>query len=433
MSKKKQIWNQILRCIKSDLKETEFKTWFSNTSLIEMNGERAVIGVHHKFIRNWLEEKYLPEIKKAFRSVLRHSPEICFMEMSGRPNRPGSKSEEPLPYPSSNLDPSMTFHSFITGTSNQFAYTSALEVAKRAADSYNPLYIYSEPGLGKTHLLNAVGNFILGNNPSLRVIFLSSDAFTSDFTFSVRNGKLHEFREKYCTTDILLFDDIHLLSNRFQTQEEFLYIFNTLHEEKRQIVVSGNTPPTKLKKMKPQLVSRLGWGLLTEILPPDHSTKIEIINAKARGDKLHIPDDVLFFLANSTDNIKTLVNNVVRFGAFASLNGGKINLSMAKSLVNDGDEPEVNIENIKSTVAGYFNISPDDLNSGKKKRVYSFPRQVAMYLLKKYTSLTYQQIGDVFGRKNHSTVIYAVKRISRYRKEDRDVRDQLDQLEKLLS
>jgi len=437
MLNKIDIWNRICEGLQSTLPDDEFKTWFSKVSLKEFDFDVALILTPNKFVADWLEDRYLPEIKKAFKSHLNQSPHIRFIydtqgNVTRLPRTRPAQKKLPASY-SHNLNPSMTFKRFITGECNRFAYSSALEVAGQPADIYNPLYIFSESGLGKTHLLHAIGNFIINKNPSCRIRYQSVDSFTSDFTYSIRNEKPQEFRAKYSELEVFLFDDINLLANRKRTQEEFLFIFNTLHDKNKQLIISGNKPPHKLRNINSQLASRLGWGLLTEIQPPDTETKVNIIKSRAEEDHISIPDDVLFFFANSVMDIKGLVNNMVRFETYASLNGGLINISAAKSLIRDAHNVKIGIEDIKTTVAGFFNLSIRDLISNKKKRAYSYPRQLAMYLSRKYTHLSYQHIGDAFGHKNHSTVLYAIRRVTENKVKIKKIRDHLTQIENLLS
>lgn len=414
--------------------KSEFDTWFSHTSLQKFDLDLAVIEVPNKFVANWLHENYLKDIQKAFQSVLNQSPDIHFSYDQPGKIQPGLASypASKIPHGPLNLNPSLTFDRFVQGKCNRFAFTSALEAAKGSENRYNPLYIYSAVGLGKTHLLHAIGNHRITQEPFCRVAYLSSDSFTSDFTFSIKNEKLQEFREKYCSLDLLLFDDVHLLMNRKKTQEELLFLFNTLLTEKKQMVITGIRPPKKLKNINPQLASRLGSGLLADIQFPDKNTRIEIIRRRAREDNIDIPEDVLFFFANADRDIKGLVNNLVRLETYASLNRGDVNISLVKALLKDQNKIDIGIDDIKSVTAGYFNITVTDLVSNKKKRAYSYPRQLGMYLSRKYTHLSFQEIGDAFGNKNHSTVIHAIRRIEKHRVKEKRIQDDLNGIENLL-
>ena len=434
MSKKKDIWNQITRNLESKLPKPDFKTWFSRTTLQKLEPGQAVIGVPNKYVSNWLQEKYLPEITKSFKKILKQEPDIYFSHQKP-PEKKSSPSATPIekrdPTFKHFLDPSMTFHRFIMGKGNRFARSSSIEVAKGSNNDYNPLYIYCHMGLGKTHLLHAIGNYIISNDPSPRIRYLTSDTFTADFSYSSKNKKLHEFRERYCGLDVLLFDDVHLLDNRKRTQEEFLSIFNALHGRRKRVVVAGQRPPTHLKNLNSQLKSRLGSGLITEIQVPDQMTKIDIIKNTTKEQGIHIPEDVVFFLANTNNDIKTLMKNIIKIGTYASLNQRTINISTVKSFMKGKNKIEIDNEDIKLIIAEYFNISVMDLVSDKKRRSYSYPRQLAMYLARKYTRLSFKEIGTSFGNKDHSTVIYAVQRIEKC-KEQKNVSDDLMKIENLL-
>jgi len=307
-----------------------------------------------------------------------------------------------------------------------------MEVANRSTGQYNPLYIYCAAGLGKTHLLHAIGNQVLSNNPYSKPRYVSSDTFTSDFTYSIKNERLHRFRERYQSLDLLLFDDVQRLANRKKTQEEFLFIFNALHGARKQIALTASCPPNELKNINSQLKSRFGWGLLSEIQPPDQPTKINIIKKKATEANLHITDDLVFFIDNSTNDIKMLLKNLVRVEAYASLNHGNISISLVKSLIKVRGELDIQIEDIKASTAGYFNIAVSDLISNKKKRAFSYPRQIAMYLARKHTDLSFKEIGGSFGNKEHSTVIYAVRRVKKNMESDKEILDDITGIEKLL-
>jgi chromosomal replication initiator protein len=435
MSKKKDIWEQITKTLESQLSKSELNTWFSQATLRKSNPDLAIIGVPNKFIANWLREKYYIQIKNAFKAILNRSPELHFIydHPSDAAEHPGGEpSLKQEVYSEHQLNPSMTFDRLHMGACNRFACSSAFEVAERPAEQYNPFYIFSDLSLGKTHLLNAIGNHVLRKNRYSHVRYLSSNTFTSDFTYSIKNKNLQGFRERYCGLDLLLLDDVQLLGNRKRTQEEFLFVFDALYEAKKQIVISGNSPPNQLTRMNSRLKSRLGSGLISEIEAPDQSTKIHIIRKKAKEDGIPIPDDVIFFLAKYNRDIKGLIKNIVRIETYASLNRGDINISTVKSLIKDDRRKEAGMDDVKSITAGYFNISLSELISNKKQRVYSYPRQVAMYLCRKYTDSSFKQIGDAFGNKDHSTVIYAVKRIEKNKALKKEIREDLNKLEDLL-
>ena len=434
MSKKKDIWSQISRHLESTIPKSEFQIWFSQATLQNIENGQIVIGVPNKFVSNWLQERYLLEIIKAFKKVLKQEPLIQFTYEKTRINKisysaiPLEKPETPFKH---FVDPSMTFDRFIIGKGNRFACTSALEVAKGLTNDYNPLYIYCPIALGKTHLLHAVGNYVIDHDPMPRVKYLSADNFTAEVSNSSKNKLLHDFRERYCLLDVLLFDDVHLLDNRKRTQDEFLFIFKALYDNHKRIVMAGQRPPTELKNVDDQLMSRLGSGLITEIEVLDQKTKINIIKHMADEANIQIPDDVVFFLANTHNDIRVLEKSLKKIGTYTSLHRSPINISTVKSFMKGKNKIEIDIDDIKTITAEYFNISLTDLVSNKKRRFYSHPRQIAMYLARKYTRSSFKEIGASFGNKDHSTVIYAVRRIEKF-KEETKIRDDLLKIENLL-
>lgn len=434
-AKKKEIWNQILGALGSRLHKRELKTWFSCTSLSKIDSEVAVIDVPNKFVASWLSEHYLIDLKKSFKKVTTTCPSIRFSfhhSQSPAENQPPSTRVASDSVLKQRLNPSMTFEAFLTGGCNRFAYTSAQAISDHGHDQYPLLYIYSNPGLGKTHLLNAIGNQRLKKDPYCRVRYLSSDAFSYDFTYAINHDKLTEFRTEYCDLDLLLFDDIHLLGQRQKTQEEFLFIFNSLYGAKKQMVVTGDAPPNKMKSISAELRSRLGWGLIADIEVPDQKIKLDIIEGKTSETHLKIPDDVAFFLGNASNDIKGLVKNLIKLETYSSLSDGKITISMVKALTRDSEKGGITLEDILNTAAGYFNISLADLVSDKKKRLYAYPRQLAMYLARSHTPLSFKEIGESFGKKDHSTVIHAIKKIEGLKGKEKKIGDDLKMLEHLL-
>lgn len=439
MPQKKDVWNHITRNLKSKLTTSEYNTWFAHTSLEKLDNNVAIISVPNKFVATWLHDKYLTEMKKIFKKTLKESPHIHFTFKNQPTTQELPKSHQIPPSDlyrnlRNSLNRSMTFNRFTTGDSNRLACSSAFEVANRPASHYNPLYLFCNLSLGKTHLLHAIGNHVLNKDPLCRTGYLSPEILRSDFTYSRKHNKFFEFKEKYHNLDLILFDDIHLLANRQRMQEEFLSIFNSLYGEKKQIVIAGDRPPNRLKNINSQLRSRLGWGLLVQIQEPDQKTKIDIINKKVKEDDIDMPDDIVSFLAKSNSDMKTLMKNIIRLETYISLNNGDINITIVKSLIQDkNNKSHMEIDDIQSLTAGYFNITVSELISNKKKRVYSYPRHVAMYLSRKYTNLSFQEIGYSFGQKDHSTVIYALRRIEKLRKQGKETKDVLTKIERLLT
>ena len=408
MTHKKYIWSKITSSIESNISRSDFRTWFSNLDLKELHPEFAVIEAPNKFVAHWVQEKYLINLQKAFNDHLDSIPEIRF-SYSGLTGAEESKKAGGISR--YGLDSSYKFSNFVTAKSNRFAYSAALQVSYDRPSDYNPLYIFSKLGSGKTHLLNAIGNHIITKNPSLLVKYLSVDRFSRDFSLAKRYGKLIQFRNTYKNLDLLLIDDVHLLGGRKKTQEELVTIFNLFYESKKQIVFAGRTPPAGIDQIIPQLQSRLEWGLFTEISLPNREIKINIIQKKAKQENIRIHDDVVFFLVKATNDLKTLVRYMVSLGTYFSLYQREIDMSTVKSIISKRTINNIDIYEIQKLTAKYFNISVLDLLSTSRKRVFSYPRQVAMYLSRNLTGLSYKEIGKIFGNKDHSTVVYAVNSI----------------------
>lgn len=435
MSKKKDVWGQITKSLQPKLAQSEFNVWFSQAELQRLDQDLAIIGVPNKFVAKWMEEKYLPEIEKSFKTVLKHIPAIHFNfenPAATLPVSPAGPSTNAQPAHSHALIARMTFERFVTGESNRFAFSSALEVAKRPGSQYNPLFLYGNSGLGKTHLLHAIGNFILKKDPLSKIGFFTSETFTSEFTHSLRNGRTKALRDRCCKLDLLLFDDIHMLANRNQTQDEFISIFNYLYGSKIQVVVTSNRPPPELFDIYPRLKSRLGWGLISEIETPEQDLKFKIIKREESEDGLDFPEDVVFYLANTSFDIKSLLRSVTKVSTYVSIHDNALSISIVKSLIKEKRKSEITLDDIKRVTAEYFNISIADLVSGNKKRIFSYPRQLAMYLAKKHTRLSYKEIGNGFGPKDHSTVIYAIRQVQTKKDRNKPVTKDLKEIEDML-
>jgi len=412
MTVESSAWNLITDSLKSRIPSSDIRTWFSQTKLDSFDNNLAVIGVPNKFVANWLHDHYLEDIKKTFKTVFQKTPEIRFQYNQKDDVQLQAADKKQCKEFKSTLNKLMNFDNFIVGDFNRFAFSSALEISNNSGTCYNPLYIYSKPGHGKTHLLNAIGNHILNKNQELKVEYMFSKQFISDFNYALISKNIDKFREKYINLDVLLFDDIDNLTNK-KTQEEFLQIFNKLYDDKKQIVITGENPPNKLNNFNAQLSSRLGWGLLIEIQEIDQKNKYNIIKNKIKEKELNIPNDIIFYLTKSTNNIKILLKNLIRIETYTSLNSGDINISLVKSIIKDGNYLDINIKDIQVLISGYFNISISDLISNKKTSKYSYPRHLAMYLSRKYTDTSFQNIGYQFGNRNHSSIIYAIKKIEK--------------------
>jgi chromosomal replication initiator protein len=327
-----------------------------------------------------------------------------------------------------------TIGDFVTANSNRLAYSSAVSVAHDPAINYNPLYIFSELSLGKTHILNAIGNLVLQNNPCANILYVSADRFVNEFSSMTEDQETDRFWEREKGPDFLLLDDIHLIAPHPKAQAELLALCSSFVDSGRQLVVTATQPPGQIPNLLPQLRSRLEWGLIAEIHPPGQRTKVKIIKKMAKNEKLILPDDVAFYLANTTDNMNRLIHYVGRLKEESSTHKRPIDISTAESIIN-GAYPlnYIDINHIQGVTAKYFNISLSDLLSDKRGRAFSYPRQIAIYLSKKLTSLSLKEIGREFGNKHHSTVIYAENRIQKAKTQNKGIFRDIENIQRLIS
>lgn len=432
MSTETSTWQQITDNLKSRISPSDVKLWFSKTYLDSLDNNLAVINVPNKFVANWLHDHYLNEIRSSFKTVIKKTPDIHFQYNQKESIQLKKKENKIHGEFKNNLNKLMNFDNFIVGDYNRFAFSSAFEVSNNKRNCYNPFYIYSKSGHGKTHLLNAIGNHSLNKNQSLKVKYIFSKKFISDFNYSLLSKNIDKFRKNYLDLDVLLFDDIDYLINK-RAQEEFLSIFNKLYDEKKQIVITGEITPNKLSNINNQLISRLGWGLLVEIKEIDQKNKYNIIKYKLKEKNINIPNDIIFYLVKSTNNIKILLKNLIKIETYISLNNGDINISLVKSIIKDRDYIDINIKDIQLLTSGYFNISISDLTSNKKTSKYSYPRHIAMYLCRKYIDMSFQDIGYHFGNRDHSSIIYAISKIEKVKNKKKEIISDLYNIENLLT
>ncbi|MBN1104112.1 MAG: chromosomal replication initiator protein DnaA [Deltaproteobacteria bacterium] len=429
MPQKKTIWQRVSKDLCTRLSASDFDTWFGRVSLTEQDGSSVILSVPNKYVAVWLEDQYLHELEDSFSRILKHPASVTFHCRKGNVPETNNGHDKGSVR---GLDSSKTFSSFHTGAWNRFAYSSAVDLAEKKECIYNPLYIFCASGLGKTHLLQGIGNRILELRAGAAVRYMTSTDFTSEFIHSWRNDQHESFQERYAGVEVILFDDLHLLSSRPKTQHAFLSLFDHSVSQNRKIVISADTAPHHLIHMTPELKSRVASGLIAEIQSPDPSSLLALTRRKAREDRVHLPEDVIFFLSQSCSDIQGLFKNIAKIETYTSITGGNINLSIAKSLVKGSGRNGVSVEDIQSIAASYFNISQRDLVSGKKKRSQSYPRQIAMYLARKHTSLSFKQIGEAFGRRDHSTVLYAVRQVEKARTSGGSMNQDLTQLENLI-
>ena len=422
------VWNDILARVETKINRHSYYTWFKPTALVDENGERLRIRVPNSQFRDWLAKHYAGVINEAALEIRPGGVSIDFVtaaEAEGPPAgaEPPGAPRVPPPPPGV-LSPRYTFDTFVVGPSNQFAHAAALAVAEAPSRSYNPLYIYGGVGLGKTHLMHAIGQYLLSQSPPLRLSYISSERFMNEMINAVRYDRILDFRERYRSMDVLLVDDVQFLAGKEGTQTEFFHTFNSLYDAQKQIVISSDCPPNEIPALEERLRSRFEWGLIADIQPPDLETKVAILKKKAGAEAVPLPDDVALYIGGRIkSNVRELEGSLIRLIAYASLTGLEISLSLAKEVLRDlidrGDDA-VTIDMVQKFVANHYELKVADLKSRNNSKAVALPRQVAMYLAKSLTGASLPQIGKSFGGKHHSTVIHSIRKIDERCKRDRD-------------
>jgi chromosomal replication initiator protein len=436
------VWDQILGRIEGKVNRHSFYTWFKPTSFVEESSSAITVRVPNVLFKDWLIKHYSRVISEAVSEVREGDIHVTFVtepapdsvrapaQVSvGSVPPPEVAPQEPTGGPApisgtAGLNPRYTFDTFIVGSSNQFAHAACRAVAEAPSRSYNPLFIYGGVGLGKTHLMHAVGHYVLLHNPNLKLTYISSERFMNEVINSVRYDRILDFRERYRTVDILLVDDIQFLAGKEGTQTEFFHTFNALYDAQKQIVLSGDCPPHEIPALEERLRSRFEWGLIADIQPPDLETKIAILKKKAETEAVPLPDDVAMYIASRIkSNIRELEGSLIRLIAYASLTGQEISLALAQEVLRnvlDHEERAITIEIVQKFVADYYNLKLADLKSRNNSKSVAMPRQIAMYLCKALTHTSLPEIGRSFGGKHHSTVIHSIKKVEELRKRDAD-------------
>ncbi|MCA1583922.1 MAG: chromosomal replication initiator protein DnaA [Acidobacteria bacterium] len=423
------IWDQILSRIEAKVGPHSFHTWFKPTALVSDDGRLLSVRVPNGLFTEWLPKHYSVVLTEALTDVGRPDASIRFLPDTDQPAAvppaaPPPRAPEDTPAASINtpagLNPRYTFDTFIVGPSNQFAHAACRAVAEAPSRSYNPLFIYGGVGLGKTHLMHAIGHYVLLHDRSLRLTYISSERFMNEMINAVRYDRIMEFRERYRSVDVLLVDDIQFVSGKEGTQNEFFHTFNALHDAQKQIVISSDRPPHEIPALEERLRSRFEWGLIADIQSPDIETKIAILKKKAEGEAVPLPDNVAMYIASRIkSNIRELEGSLIRLIAYASLTGHSLSLDLAQEVLRnvlDHEERAVTIEQIQKFVAEYYQLKLVDLKSRNNSKSIAMPRQVAMYLCKQLTHASLPEIGRSFGGKHHSTVIHSIKKVEELRK-----------------
>lgn len=441
------LWSRVLSEIEKKISKPSFETWLKSTKAFSLKNDILTIIAPNEFARDWLESKYSSLIMDTVLEITGSELVIKFIlpqnhieeiEMNIPAVKEKVRYEEPVEFGQSMLNPKYTFDTFVIGSGNRFAHAASLAVAEAPAKAYNPLFIYGGVGLGKTHLMHAIGHYVLEHNPNAKVVYLSSEKFTNEFINSIRDNKAIEFRNKYRSIDVLLIDDIQFLAGKEQTQEEFFHTFNTLHEESKQIVISSDRPPKEIPTLEDRLRSRFEWGLITDITPPDLETRIAILRKKAKAEGLDIPNEVMLYIANQIDtNIRELEGALIRVVAYSSLINKDINASVAaealKNLITASKPRVLSIHDIQRTVGEVFNIKLEDFKAKKRTKSVAFPRQIAMYLSRELTDHSLPKIGEEFGGRDHTTVIHAHEKISKLVETDTQLQSQIKEIHEKLN
>jgi chromosomal replication initiator protein len=426
------IWDQILTRIETKVNRHSFYTWFKPTSFVADGGSSITVSVPNALFKDWLTKHYAVVLSEALAEVRRPGASVVFVAEGTAPppdpvvivTRTDAEPTAITPTAPAGLNPRYTFDTFIVGPSNQFAHAACRAVAEAPSRSYNPLFIYGGVGLGKTHLMHAVGHYVLQHDPSLKLTYISSERFMNEMINAVRYDRILDFRERYRSVDILLVDDIQFVSGKEGTQTEFFHTFNALYDAQKQIVLSSDRPPHEIPALEERLRSRFEWGLIADIQPPDLETKVAILKRKAEAEVIPLPDNVAMYIAaRIKSNIRELEGSLIRLIAYASLTGREISLDLAHDVLKnviDQDEKAITIETIQKFVADYYQLKVADLKSRNNSKSVAMPRQIAMYLCKTLTHASLPEIGRSFGGKHHSTVIHSIKKVEQMRKTDAD-------------
>ncbi|WP_378956920.1 chromosomal replication initiator protein DnaA [Pelosinus sp. sgz500959] len=473
------VWEQVLKKLEQELSKLMIDTWLRPTVPLNLTETTLEIGTPKQIIKEWLESRYLPIILSTVHYITNKPLDVIFINLDvedqinkndlneelktdtieieeipeqflqpekpkvtpppktlmrnvAQPQvyKPSPDAEQKLSLQDNVaeesmaiLNPKYIFETFVIGNSNRLAHAASLAVAEAPANAYNPFFIYGGVGLGKTHLMHAIGHRILQNHPKLKLLYISSEKFTNELINSIRDGNPESFRQKYRNIDVLLVDDIQFLSKKEHTQEEFFHTFNTLHEANKQIIMSSDRPPREIQTLEDRLRSRFEWGLITDIQPPDLETRIAILRKKAMMEHLNVPNDVMVYIASRIDNnIRELEGAFIRVIAYASLTNQTVDIDLATEALKDifpqGKPKQITVELIQEIIASYFKLKVDELLAKRRTRNVSYPRQIAMYLSRELTETSLPRLGEMFGGRDHTTVIHAYEKISRERNED---------------
>lgn len=431
MHNPQSLWNDTLKLLENNFTEVVFNTWIKKLVPIKIENNCLILRTDQNFFKTTIEQRYLNTIINCLQSVSNSTITAKIVIDSELSNEPKIKSSK-----KNNLNPKYIFETFVRGKSNELAYAAALAIAEAPGQTtYNPLFLYGGVGLGKTHLMHSIGNYILNQSPNSKVLYASTETFTNELINSIRERKNQEFRNKYRDIDVLLIDDIQFLSDKEGTQEEFFHTFNTLYDANKQIVISSDQPPKEIKTLENRLRSRFGCGLIVDITPPDFETRSAIVEKKAELDHIKISPEVTKFIAkNIASNIRELEGALNKVAAYSKLTNTQITLELAENalrdLISEAARPDITVEFIQEIVANYFNITVEDMRGKKRTQNIAYPRQIAMYLSRKLIDTSLPKIGEKFGGRDHSTVIHGCEKIFKELENDIELKKTIEELEK---
>ena len=423
-------WQHVLDFVEKKINQQSYNTWFKPTQLIKHDDKALYVRVPNSFFQDWLND-HIDVVLEAARAAGFGDIEVIYITekypLEGTP----APSQGKLDFESidNTLNPKYTFDTFVVGSSNQFAHAAALAVGEKPSKAYNPLFLYGGVGLGKTHLMHAIGHMIKLNNKHLRLTYVSTEKFTNEVINAIRYDKMLSFNERYRNNDVLLIDDIQFIAGKERTQEVFFHTFNSLYDTHKQIIISADCPPREIPTLEERLHSRFEWGLIADIQPPDLETKVAIIKKKAERQNIAVPDNVALYIASKIkSNIRELEGALVRLIAYCSLKGSEITLPMAQETLHDilgPGEKAITIEMIQKTIADHFKMRVQDLKSRNNSKSVALPRQICMYLCKKLTGASLPQIGREFGDKHHTTVLHSINKIAVMVEKDKQLGKQI--------
>ncbi|HKJ93724.1 MAG TPA: chromosomal replication initiator protein DnaA [Longimicrobiales bacterium] len=451
-----EAWSRILEQVRSKLPDSTYRIWFAEAEPLALSQDLLAVGTRSEFAAEWVEDKYGAMLADLAERALGRRLTISFQHHAGDPRPERTPMPPPAPQPAGGAGPAgapephpvrtlgaplnerYTFERFVVGSNNQLAAAACHAVAEAPARTYNPLFIYGGVGLGKTHLMHAIGHAILERDPGRRVAYVSSERFTNDLIASIQDGHMADFRRRYREIDLLLIDDVHFLGEKERTQEEFFHTFNALYEAHRQIVLTSDRPPKEIPGLEERLVSRFEWGLVTDIKPPDFETRIAILRTKANEDDLVLDPDILDFMArNCRSNVRELEGAIIKLLAYSSLTRREITVDLAREalggVLTGGPAHELSPEGIRAAVAERCRITVDAITSKRRTKDVTRPRQIAMFLIREMLDLPLVEIGRHFGNRDHSTVIHSIQKVEQEIEQDPATRELVDALRQELT